>query len=257
MCTEDIKKAFETLPAKTSFWVGFVAAILVICALGFFVLLGMILKGNINLAERARAGDGGTAVVANPPADKGGSDDLTVPADNVTPINNRDHVRGATNAKVTLIEYSDFECPFCKSFHATMKQVMGAYSGKVKWIYRHFPLTIHVDAEKMAQASECAAELGGNEKFWQYADKLAEGKNLSATDLPRLAQELGLNQNKFESCLNSGKYRDYVSQSISQGAAAGVQGTPGTILITAKGEKQLIKGALNFEMMKALIDKAF
>ncbi len=257
MCVEDIRKAFENLPSKTSFWVGFVAAILALCTLGFFVLLGMMLKGNINLAERARASDGGSAIVANnPPADNGGSDDLTVPAGTVAPVTSRDHVRGAAGAKVTLIEYSDFECPFCHRFHGVMKDLMEAYAGKIKWVYRHFPLEMHAQARKMAEGSECAFELGGQDKFWQYADKLNEKAGLTANDLPGLAKEIGLDQKKFEDCLKSGKYDSYLSQSIAQGEAAGIQGTPGTVLITAKGEKQLIKGALTFEMMKGLIDKA-
>lgn len=263
MCYEEIKKSFNTLSPNTAFWLGFIGAILALCALGFLVFLGMILKGNLSLAERVKAGDTPPIAVqdqaANPsPADN----ELTEPVvGQVAPVTSRDHLRGNSSAKVTLIEYSDFECPYCKRFHDTMKQVVAAYSSKVKWVYRHYPLEFHANAQKEAEASECAYELGGHEKFWQYADKIYErttsnGTGFALTDLPKLAKELGLNQKNFETCLNSGKYRDYVSQAASQAQVAGIQGTPGAVLITAKDEKRLIKGALPLEMMEQIIDEA-
>src|SRR5207237_7967826 len=82
-----------------------------------------------------------------------------------------DHVYGNPNASITLIEYSDFECPYCKSVHLTAKRVVDESRGQVNWVYRHFPLEMHnPGAQKQAEASECAAELGGNEAFWKFAD---------------------------------------------------------------------------------------
>lgn len=261
MCYEDFKKAFNFLPPVASFWLGFVGAILVVSTLGFLVLLGVIVKGDLvlggmNSGQKAAA-EAPAAGQPVQPNDK----ELTEPAGTVIPVSNRDHVRGASGAKVTLIEYSDFECPFCKRFHATMKQVMEAYPGKIKWAYRHLPLNFHANAQKESEATECAYELGGHDKFWQYADKIYErttsnGTGFALADLPKLAKELGLDQKKFEDCLNSGKYADYVSQASSGASAAGIQGTPGTVIITAKGEKKLIKGALTLEMMKQIIDEA-
>lgn len=262
MCYEEIKKAFQTLSPKTAFWLGFVGAILVTGTIGFVVLLGLVLKGNLGLAEGARGGATPQIAAQNQAANPSPADDeLTEPAGTVTPVSSRDHIRGASGAKVILIEYSDFECPFCKRFHNTMKQVLEAYPGKVKWIYRHFPLGFHANAQKEAEATECAYELGGHEKFWQYADEVYErttsnGTGFALADLPKLAKELSLNQQNFETCLNSGKYQDFINQSVSQAQAAGIQGTPGIILIPAKGESRLIKGALPLEMMKQIIDEA-
>lgn len=255
MCYEEIKKAFNTLSPNTSFWIGFVMAILVLGTLGFAVLLSSVVSGKVNLSAKAAVVQSAkSAAVNKEPALN--NNDLTEPAGEVTPISSRDHVRGEANAKITLIGYTDFECSFCHKFHETVKQVMAAYPGKVKWALRHFPLDFHPNAQKMAEASECAYELGGHDKFWQYADKLFVGKGLTVADLPRLAGEIGLDKAKFSNCLDSGKYADYVKQSAGQGQAAGVRGTPGTIIISAKGEKNLIKGALPLEMMKDLINKA-
>lgn len=262
MCYEEIKKSFNTLSPNTAFWLGFIGAVLALCTVGFFILLGLILKGNLGLAEGARVGDTSPIAAQNQAVHPSPADnELTEPAGTVTPVSSRDHIRGANGAKVTLIEYSDFECPFCKRFHDTMKQVLEAYPGKVKWIYRHFPLGFHANAQKEAEATECAYELGGHEKFWQYTDKIYErttsnGTGFALANLPKLAKELGLNQQDFETCLNSGKYQDYINQSVSQAQTAGIQGTPGIILITAKGESRLIKGALPLEMMKQIIDEA-
>ena len=95
-------------------------------------------------------------------------------AKNVRPVSaERDHIYGNPDAPISLIEYSDFECPYCKRFHVTAKSVVEAFDGKVNWVYRHFPLAFHnPGAQKQAEASECASELGGNDAFWKYTDAL-------------------------------------------------------------------------------------
>ncbi len=93
------------------------------------------------------------------------------------PVTEKDHISGNPGAELLIIEYSDPECPFCKKFHETMTQAMNEYgkSGKVAWVYRHFPLdSIHSRARREAEAIECAGELGGNDKFWAYLNKLME-----------------------------------------------------------------------------------
>jgi protein-disulfide isomerase len=96
---------------------------------------------------------------------------------NLKPVTAADHIRGDINAPVKIVEFSDIDCPFCKRFHSTMQEVMKTYgdSGKVAWVYRHFPLTqLHPDAANKAEASECVAELGGNDKFWAFVDGLSK-----------------------------------------------------------------------------------
>jgi protein-disulfide isomerase len=115
----------------------------------------------------------------------------------------RDHIFGNPYAEITLIEYSDFECPFCKRFHATAKRIVEVYEGKVNWVYRHFLLGFHNPlAQNEAEATECANELGRNDIFWKYADLIYERKNsngngLPVTSLAPLGQEIGLDAEKF------------------------------------------------------------
>ncbi|UCD02943.1 MAG: DsbA family protein, partial [Candidatus Aenigmatarchaeota archaeon] len=121
-----------------------------------------------------------------------------------------DYVKGDENAPVTIIEYSDFECPFCARFwEQTLPEIEENYikTGKVKLIYRDFPLGFHANAQKAAEASECAGEQG---KFWEYHDVLYDTRALSVSDLKQHAKDLGLDSTKFDSCLDSGKYAEEV-----------------------------------------------
>ncbi len=175
------------------------------------------------------------------------------------PVSDKDHIRGSSKVQVVLVEYGDFECPFCKRFQPTMQQVSKEYGDKVAWVYRHFPLPFHQNAQKEAEASECAAELGGNDKFWEFADKIYERTTSNGTGFPLenltpLASELGLDGSTFQKCLDSGKYTNLVKNEESGGAKAGVNGTPGTIIVAKGGKRDFINGALPFEQVKKQID---
>lgn len=172
-----------------------------------------------------------------------------------------DHIRGSQNAKVTLIEYSDLECPFCKKFHPTMQQLLSEYPNDVRWVYRHFPLdAIHSKARKEAEATECAGELGGNDKFWVYMDRLFEvtpsNNGLDPAELPKIAETVGLNRTQFESCLNSGKYAKHIQDDLDDAQAAGGQGTPYTVVLAASGEKFPLSGAQPYSAVKQLVEQA-
>jgi protein-disulfide isomerase len=116
----------------------------------------------------------------------------------IAAVTSKDHIRGNSNAKVMMVEYSDTECPFCKRFHATLNQVLSAHTAKgdVAWVYRHNPLAIHPRAQKEAEATECAAEQGGNTAFWKYLDRLIEvtpsNNGLNPAELPKIAQYIGI-----------------------------------------------------------------
>lgn len=97
--------------------------------------------------------------------------------DKMSPVTDKDHIKGDINAPVKIVEYSDIDCPFCKRFHTTMQEIMDSYGkdGKVAWVYRHFPLTqLHPDAFNKAEASECITAKGGNDKFWSFVDALSK-----------------------------------------------------------------------------------
>lgn len=261
MGLDEIKNNLNQLKPSTALGLGFSAAFLALCTIGFFVMLVLLANGKLVGRGIVTAVNEPANVNANsdqPP----GTQDLTGPAGEVKAVTDRDHVRGAKNAKVTLIEYSDFECPYCKRFHETLKQVMAEYQDRVKLVYRHWALSFHANAKKEAEATECAYELGGHDKFWQFANAIYErtqsgGTGFALTDLPKLAVELGLNQARFETCLNGGKYGSFVDQSGQDAQTAGISGTPGIIIVDARGEKKIIKGALPLDMMKQVIDAAF
>lgn len=187
--------------------------------------------------------------------------ELPPPAEvKVDPVSDNDHVRGDRNAAVALIEYSDLECPFCKQFHKTAQRAVDEYDGQVMWVYRHFPLdNLHPKADKEAEAAECAGEIGEADKFWAMVDKIFEvtpsNNGLNLDDLPNLAKEIGIDQNKFQECLDSGKFAQLVEDGYQSGIKAGVTGTPGNILLDIKtGKTRIIPGAVPFEQVKQAID---
>lgn len=184
-------------------------------------------------------------------------------ANGMRPVGANDHIRGNPEALIKIVEYSDLECPFCKRFHATMQQVMEEYgkNGKVAWVYRHFPLdALHSKARKEAEATECANKLGGSGAFWKYADRLFEvtpsNNGLESSQLPAIAEYIGLNRGAFQTCLDSGTFADYVARDLKDAQAAGGSGTPYSIAIAANGEKFPINGAQPYEEVKKIIDLA-
>ncbi len=191
------------------------------------------------------------------------------------PVTANDHIIGNPNAKIKIVEYSDPSCPFCKIFHNTMKRVMNDYgkSGQVAWVYRSFPIDkpgtrpdggiLHPNAGHESQALECAAALGGNDKFWAYTNRLYEitpsvtpntPDGLDQAELPKIAQFVGLDVNDFKTCLDSGRYKDKVEASYLDGLNMGIQGTPSSFIITPAGKNIPIEGAQPYETIKQAID---
>lgn len=159
-------------------------------------------------------------------------------------------MQGNPEAPVTIVEFSDFQCSFCSSFHPTVKQILEDYSDKVRWVYKHFPLDqTHFQARPAAEASECAAEQG---KFWEFAEGLFKNQSKLGKDFySELALAIGLNTNQFENCLSSRKYKDKVEADYQEGIKAGVRGTPASFV---NGE--LVSGAVPYETLKAAVEKA-
>jgi protein-disulfide isomerase len=173
-----------------------------------------------------------------------------------------DHIIGNPNAEIVIIEYSDTECPFCKQFHQTMRQVMSEYGtkGTVAWVYRHFPIDqLHSKARKEAEATECANELGGVTKFWDYINTLYERTNsnnsFDPAGLPVIAKDVGLDVSAFKTCLASGKYATKIQADYEDAIKAGGRGTPYSVVIIKKdGTKIPINGAESFENVKSTLD---
>lgn len=156
-------------------------------------------------------------------------------------------IGGPKNAAVTIIEFSDFQCPYCKQASSTVKQVLKSYGDKVRLVFKHLPLPIHPEAFRAAQASVCAGEQG---KFWEYHDGLFGSDSLSGEALTRLAANLGLDTKEFSACLDSETSRAAVAKDIRESRKADIQATP-TFIVNGK----LLKGARGLEDFKRMIDE--
>lgn len=220
------------------------------------VLAGVLIAGAV-LLNGGRSNTAQVNVQQQPQVAQQNTGDL----EKIRPVSSEDHIRGNPNAPVKIVEYSDTECPFCKRFHETMKQTTVEYGDKVAWVYRHFPLDqLHSKARKEAEATECANELGGPDKFWAYTDRLFEitpsNNNLDPAELPKIAQYVGLDVGKFNTCLNSGKYADHIEQDVQNATATGGNGTPWSIVVGKNGKKYPLSGAQPYEAVKQLTEIA-
>lgn len=245
--TNNKSSLFQILDAKTSFWLGFGAAILSIGTIGFIILGSCVLKGSCSIGSFSNKTDSNTV------SDTINTNSDTTPSENVPVVTKDDHIRGNVNAKITLVEYSDFQCPYCGSFHPTMNKVIEEYKDKVRWVYRHFPLSFHPNAQPAALAAECASEQG---KFWEFADSMfANQDSLGDEYYKKLATDNKLNIKKFNDCYSSKKYLNKIQSQAQTGGAAGVDGTPGTFVVDQNGNATPLKGAVQYETIKAEIDK--
>lgn len=179
----------------------------------------------------------------------------------VEPVGARDHVRGPRTAPVKLIEFADTECPLCKRLHPTLKRLVEDYRGQVAWVFRHYPIAeIHPRAPKEHEASECAAELGGEAKFWAYLDRLYEirpsNNRHDPAELPRLAVQLGLERAAFEQCLESGRHAARITRDVADAQAAGAPGTPYTVVVAPNGKLYEIAGNQPYGVFRLVIDIA-
>ncbi|MBI3630793.1 MAG: thioredoxin domain-containing protein [Candidatus Sungbacteria bacterium] len=214
------------------------------------VIAGVIIGGAIFFMEKGK-----------PVTTTSATGTQQVAAKDIPAVTPSDHIFGDPNAPIKIVEYTDLECPFCKQFDATMKQVMQAYPGKVAWVMRNFPLQqLHPNAPKLALAAECVAELGGNDAYWKFKDSIFTQAPINTffdmTKLTTTAQGVGVDGKKFDLCVASGKYQDKISKDFNDAVAAGGQGTPFSVLITKSGAQVPIPGSQPFDSLKQAIDTA-
>jgi len=219
---------------------------------GLLIAGAVVYTGQKNVSNLAGAGQAGQ--VAQQP---------TGSTDNVAPVTESDHIRGSVDAPIIIVEYSDFECPFCKRFHVTMKQIVSKYveSGQVAWVYRQFPLdSLHpVKARLESVISECVADIGGNDAFWDFTDRFFElTPSNNRTDLevviPQILSEIGVSQSAVDECVASGKFDQHVQDDVDNAIATGGRGTPWSVVIGPDGSTYPLSGAQSFSAVSQLIE---
>jgi protein-disulfide isomerase len=158
------------------------------------------------------------------------------------------HSQGPANAPIELVEFADFQCPFCFHAHPTVEKVLSTYGDRIHFVYRHYPLSSHPNARPAAEASECAAE---QDKFWPYYQVLfSDPSKLDAAGLKASAAQVGLDIDRFNACVDSHKYKSVVDTDMKDGEKAGVSGTPAFFV-----NGRTLSGAQPFEEFKDLIDE--
>jgi protein-disulfide isomerase len=168
--------------------------------------------------------------------------------------------KGSANAKVTIIEFSDYQCPFCGRYDKeTYPQILKDYveSGRVKYVWRDLPLDFHKNSFKAAEAAHCAGEQG---RFWEMHDRLFSNQtNIAAEDLPKHAEAIELNRSLFQQCLDSGRYANEIKRDIADAGAAGITGTPSFLIgvVQSNSKVKVLKklvGAKPYADFKTAID---
>lgn len=204
-------------------------------------------------------GSGGTANLLKAAPSVGDQPQVPTAKNAGSPVRKGAPVQGRDDAKVTIVEFSDYECPYCRAFYEnTLPQIRKQYidTGKARLMYRDYPLSFHESAKPGAMAAQCANDQG---KFWQFHDKIfgelgKKGQGtvpFSTDELKSWASQLGLDRAQFDKCLDSGKYSTQVDADVAAGTAAGVSGTPSFFI-----NGQLLVGAQPFAAFKAVIDQA-
>ena len=181
-------------------------------------------------------------------------------ASKIRPVDGTDYIKGNPNASILVVEYSDYDCPFCKSFHDTMNRIMDDYgvTGKVAWVYRQFPQKeLHPNAERISQTALCVGELGGNDAFWKFTDLVFSERDIkeptNISKLPEYSEKVGVAKADLLKCLESGHHKKTVADSLQEGAGAGIQGTPQTFVIVGN-QMAPIEGAQPYAVVKQSID---
>lgn len=181
----------------------------------------------------------------------------------VRPVTPEDHLVGNPTAPVMVVEYGDIDSEYTKKFNAIMEQLMTEYApeGKVAWVFRHFPIiALHPNAAIHASAAECAASLGTADAFWRFIDAIAAdapGVNqFDPRDYPSVTARLGIDQAAFERCIAAGTFEARVQDDYTNALLAGAEGSPYIVLMSEGMEPVPINGALPYQSMKEVLDRA-
>jgi len=184
----------------------------------------------------------------------------TVASGQLRPVDDSDYILGNPNAQIIMVEYSDYDCPFCKQFHDTMHQIMDEYgvTGRVAWVYRQFPIgQLHPNSPKISEAAYCVGDLGGNNAFWTFSNLVFDERDFdvptNVTKLPEYAEIAGVNREDYVSCMNDRRMQPKVEAAIAEGFDLGIRGTPYTVLQVGN-DSATLTGAESYETIKGIIE---
>lgn len=244
---------FDVLPPKFAFWAGVVtsAAVFSIAALAIMLVLMFGGADFSSGSSSSKTKTAGSAVTNTNTAGSGGTE--------VSGSFDTDKIRNVRGeGELTIVEFSDYDCPFCSRFHTTMKQVSEDYEGQVAWAYHHFPLTsLHPNAQDVAAAAECADD---QEKFVEFTDTYfdAESAGITSTGddkITDVAENIGLNMDDFNNCWESDTYLDLVKSDAADAQSLGARGTPFSVIVDGNGDiVGTINGAQQYETISAQLD---
>lgn len=225
-------------------------------AIPIAILVTVLLIGGAILSRNLGAGNTNTSPTLSG-GHGGGTASNSRPNSGFRPVSENDHIRGNPDAKISIVEYSDFECPFCARLHPTLGRIVDEFGDDVNWVYRHFPLTsIHSRARAAAIASECVANLGGNDAFWSFADTLfVNQRSLGSKFYESTAVNLGIDRDEFTQCTKDRNIANEVSADNNEAIGNGGRGTPFSILVRADGRLFPFSGALPYEQIRAFVEE--
>lgn len=214
-----------------------------------FVVPGAVLAGALIVAGAV------FFVERGQPSTGSGQGDPTA----LRPVGPDDHILGNPAATIRIVEYSDFDCNFCKQFHRVLHEALDAYgaSGKVAWVYRNFPLTdLHPNAAKHAEAAECVAAVAGNAAYWKFADLLFKNQPADPATYGALAESIGVDTRAFASCLADTTAVDNRIKADNDNALTiGALGTPYSVILAPGLSPVVLPGATSYATLKEQLDK--
>ncbi|MBI3120575.1 MAG: thioredoxin domain-containing protein [Candidatus Kerfeldbacteria bacterium] len=252
--SENRQGFFEGASPKLLFTFGLMVGVTAISIFAFMVTLGIAVDGT-----------GGSSDTSNSDSDVAGVTDTTntnpAPDDNsakpinvdVTKVKGDAPLRGDQDAEITVVEFSDFQCPYCQRVHPTLVSLIQQNGKDVNWALQHLPLSFHPNAQPAAEASECANEQG---KFWEFADAMFANQDRLGNDLyNEQAGTLGMNVDQFKKCVSDKKYASRVTDDLALSRTVGASGTPYFVIINNKTkEAQTVNGAQSSDVFQQAIN---
>lgn len=218
-----------------------------------YLMPGAVVLAGLMIAYAVFATQSGSNQIA-PQHDITASGTKTI-EEEVLAVSEDDHIFGSKNPDVYLIEYSDYKCGYCGLFHDTIHQILEEYDGKVAWVYRHTPY--QPGGKEAAIASECIAELAGEDAFWEFTETaLLNQREQSTKWLSDTAVELGADKDAYTECISSGRYDERIANYTMNAQGLGGNGTPYNVLLTKDGGVVKFAGAQPIDNVRLFVNRA-